>query len=75
MDMKIDVCAIPLAASKKITFEMQEMQSNAIQQIQTLGKDLFTPNKAIMSETDSKRCIRQQIYIQRVCHLKSLFRC
>lgn len=55
VDMKIDVCAIPLAASKKITFEKQEMQSSAIQQIQTLGKDLFTPNKTIVSESDDKR--------------------
>ena len=53
--MKIDVVPIPTGASKSSSIEMRAAQEKSINQIKTLGRDLFEGNSAIVSESGSNR--------------------
>lgn len=53
--MKIDVVPVPTGASISKTIEKRAAQERNINQIKTLGKDLFEGNNAIVKETGSSR--------------------
>lgn len=55
VEMKIDVVPIPTGTSLKNPLEKREQQNIAIQKIQTMGRDLFEPNKTIVSEKQDNR--------------------
>lgn len=55
VEMKIDVVPIPQGASLESPLQKRQAQSVAIRQIQTLGRDLFEPNKTIVSARDNKK--------------------
>jgi len=53
--MKIDVVPIPTGASLNNTIETRAAQERNINQIKTIGRDLFEVNHAIVSESGSNR--------------------
>lgn len=55
LQMKIDVVSIPQGASISTSLEKREQQMQAINQIKTLGRDLFEPNSAVLNQNGSKR--------------------
>lgn len=55
VQMKIDVVPIPIPASAGSPLQKMEKQSVVIRKIQTLGKDLFEPNKTIVSQKEEHK--------------------
>ena len=55
VEMKIDVVPIPTGATEKVNVEARQAQQQSINQIKTLGRDLFDVNAAIVTQNGSKR--------------------
>lgn len=55
MQMKIDVVPIPTGATVQSSVEKRDAQQRSINQIKTVGRDLFEANPTIMSVNGSNR--------------------
>lgn len=51
MSMRIDVVPIPTGTSGEVDMSLKEKQNAAIQTIEQKGRDLFRPNKAVVTQT------------------------
>ena len=51
LSMRIDVVPIPTGTTGVVDMELKQKQNEVISHIQKLGKDLFAPNKTVVSQT------------------------
>lgn len=51
MSMRIDVVPIPTGTTGAVDLKLKERQNVAMRDIQAKGKDLFVPNKTVVSQT------------------------
>ena len=51
LSMRIDVVPIPTGTTGVVDMELKQKQNEVISRIQKLGKDLFAPNKTVVSQT------------------------
>ena len=55
LHIRIDVAPIPLGATKSATIEEREMQTEAIDNVKKMGKDLFAENQTVVSTNAGER--------------------
>lgn len=55
LHIRIDVAPIPLGATKSSSVEERELQTNAIEKVKKMGKDLFAENKTVVSTNAGER--------------------
>ena len=55
LHIRIDAAPIPLGASLDISQEKRESQTEALETVRKLGKDLFAENETIVSNTAGDR--------------------
>jgi len=51
LSMRIDVVPIPTGTTGVVDMDLKQKQNEVISNIQKLGKDLFAPNKTVVSQT------------------------
>ena len=51
LSMRIDVVPIPTGTTGVVDMSLKQKQNEVISNIQSLGKDLFSPNKTVVSQT------------------------
>tara|TARA_B100000925_G_C22006918_1_gene474118 strand:- start:1150 stop:1722 length:573 start_codon:yes stop_codon:yes gene_type:complete len=55
LHIRIDVAPIPLGATKSASIEEREMQTEAIEKVKKMGKDLFAENQTVVSTNAGER--------------------
>jgi len=55
LHIRIDVAPIPLGATKSSSIEEREMQTEVIEKVKKMGKDLFAENKTVVSTNAGER--------------------
>jgi hypothetical protein len=67
LHIRIDVAPIPQGASQDISMEKRQMQTNAVENVRKLGKDLFANNKTVVSNTAGDRLYQtKELYSQQL---------
>jgi hypothetical protein len=67
LHIRIDAAPIPLGASKDISSEKRESQTQALEKVRKLGKDLFSENDTIVSNTAGDRLYQtKELYSQQL---------
>jgi|TARA_B110000008_G_scaffold228654_1_gene230811 hypothetical protein len=67
LHIRIDAAPIPLGASKDISSEKREAQTQALEKVRKMGKDLFAENNTIVSNTAGERLYQtKELYSQRL---------
>lgn len=67
LHIRIDVAPIPQGASQDISMEKRQAQTNAVEQVRKLGKDLFSENAAVVSNTAGDRLYQtKELYSQQL---------
>jgi hypothetical protein len=67
LHIRIDVAPIPQGASQDISMEKRQMQTNAVEKVRKLGKDLFSTNKTVVSNTAGDRLYQtRELYSQQL---------
>jgi hypothetical protein len=51
LSMRIDVVPIPTGTTGLVDMELKQKQNEVISKVQKMGKDLFAPNKTVVSQT------------------------
>lgn len=51
LSMRIDVVPIPTGTTGLVDMELKQKQNETISKVQKMGKDLFAPNKTVVSQT------------------------
>lgn len=51
LSMRIDVVPIPTGTTGLVDMELKQKQNEIISKVQKMGKDLFAPNKTVVSQT------------------------
>ena len=65
LHIRIDAAPIPLGASKDISSDHRESQTQALEKVRKLGKDLFSENDTIVSNTAGDRLYQtKELYSQ-----------
>ena len=65
LHIRIDAAPIPLGASKDISSSKREAQTRALEKVRKLGKDLFSENETIVSNTAGDRLYQtKELYSQ-----------
>jgi hypothetical protein len=67
LNIRIDVAPIPQGASQDISMEKRQMQTNAVEKVRKLGKDLFSNNITVISNTAGDRLYQtKELYSQQL---------
>lgn len=67
LHIRIDVAPIPQGASQDISMETRQMQTSAVEKVRKLGKDLFAPNKTVVTNTAGERLYQtRELYSQQL---------